>query len=608
MKKSRNVSKAMILAAGYGTRMSPLSSSTPKALMPFCNRPLLYRALDLMQDWGVRDVLINAHHHTDQVWDAVRAYPSRALRLSVSHEPEILGTGGALRKAAWFFDEEPFWLINADLAIKTRPEPLIEALRPPRTIAALWMTRERGPLSVQCKKGYIRDFAAPKGTDTYTFCGLHLVAPEILNYISLAGPFSIIDAYRAAMRDGWRVAGTEVKGSVWYDLGTPAQYLEAHRAFGCAVSVSPSARVARSARLENTVVWDGANVAAHVHIKNAIIGTHANVTTGTENSVLVRATDSLSPTEMKTLTAQGWHPERTTATFTPPRGSARTFIRVQEGKKRAMLVRYNPARVENSHYAQHTQFLHQLGVRVPALLHHEGTEHWGLWEDAGNQSLEDLFRAPSARWKRVYMEVLGNVATLHTRGLEEAKRRGLPLSRPFGPKLYTWEHELFLTEFVTPHLHPSPAELTTIRKELAQVSRALKRCPHVLLHRDLQSSNVLIRKGHPCLIDFQGMRAGPAVYDIASLMADPYVSLPAPFVQEWITAYADQTGTGSATADLLPFAMIQRLAQALGAYGRLSKLPGNERFATFIPVALARLASAAASAGHFSALEHLPNT
>jgi len=605
MKKRGPIQKAMILAAGYGTRMTPLSNLIPKALMPFCNRPLLYRALDLMRNWGVREVLINAHHHADQVWDAVRAYAPHGMKLSVSYEPHILGTGGALRKAAWFFDTQPFWLMNADLAVKTRPEPLIQALRPPRTLAALWLTRTRGPLSVRCSHGTITDFAAPKGTDTFTFCGLHLVSPEILAYISARGASSIIDAYRAAIRDGWRVAGTEIKGSVWYDLGAPTQYLEAHRAFGHAVSVSPTARVASSARLENTVIWDGAEVAPRVQLRHAIIGQSVKVETGTENSIIVRATDSLSPAEMKTLAALGWHPERISAIHAPPRGSARTFIRVRDGKKSAMLVRYDPARVENTYYAQHTLFLRQLGIRVPALLHHEGTGNWGLWEDAGAQTLERLFYDSSARWKRMYRALADDVATLHMRGLADAHRQGLPLSRPFGTRLYRWEHELFITEFVMPRLRLSPAALKTIRKELARVSRRLAHCPPVLLHRDLQSSNVLIKNGRPYLIDFQGMRAGPAVYDVASLMADPYVTLPDAFVREWLSVYASRTGAGGVDEHLFHCAVVQRLAQALGAYGRLSKMPGNERFASFIPVALGRLAAAAEFLAPESALAGL---
>ena len=115
--------KAFVLAAGFGTRMLPLSRDLPKPMMPLWGRPLLEHVLLLLRDWGVRDVLVNTHHRPGELirWAAGR--PVAGLRVNFSFEPEILGTGGALRRAAWFLDDRPFWLINADVAADLDPSP-----------------------------------------------------------------------------------------------------------------------------------------------------------------------------------------------------------------------------------------------------------------------------------------------------------------------------------------------------------------------------------------------------------------------------------------------------------------------------------------------------
>jgi aminoglycoside/choline kinase family phosphotransferase len=135
--------------------------------------------------------------------------------------------------------------------------------------------------------------------------------------------------------------------------------------------------------------------------------------------------------------------------------------------------------------------------------------------------------------------------------------------------------------------------VNALSRELAGLIPRLLAEPRVLVHRDLQSTNVLFRRGAPCLIDFQGMRFGPAAYDLASLLCDPYVSLAAPVMRELLAYYGQLTGVS--TARLEPafwLAAVQRLVQALGAYARLGAGEGTARFAAHIVPGLRMLCRA----------------
>ena len=132
----------------------------------------------------------------------------------------------------------------------------------------------------------------------------------------------------------------------------------------------------------------------------------------------------------------------------------------------------------------------------------------------------------------------------------------------------------------------------------ARAAAVLRDSPHGLIHRDLQSSNILFRgKTAPVLIDYQGMRAGPVAYDLASLLCDPYAALPADAQAALLRYYARRHPDGRAIAAAFPAAALQRLCQALGAYATLSRRPGMARFADYIPAALAQLAPHAAAFG-----------
>ena len=228
----RQPSKAIVLAAGYGTRLLPATRALPKPLMPLWGVPLLEHTLHLLQRWDVKDVLINCHHGADELIHFIKRYAlDSGLSIAISFEPTILGTGGALIKARWFLDQHPFWLINADIAIDVNPQPFIHAIQSHTSLAAVWLNADRGPKTVEAMRGYVRTFTSkrPGTNNTYTFCGLHLLKPAIFSYLPKKEQFcSIIDAYTKAMHARQRIAAVSPANTYWADLGTPKAYLDAH--------------------------------------------------------------------------------------------------------------------------------------------------------------------------------------------------------------------------------------------------------------------------------------------------------------------------------------------------------------------------------------------
>jgi NDP-sugar pyrophosphorylase family protein/aminoglycoside/choline kinase family phosphotransferase len=610
--------KAFILAAGYGTRLEPLTHRIPKCLVPLWNRPLLDHTLEGLRAWGVRDVLINLHHAADAVFDVIRrGFPG--LRLQASYEPDILGTGGALRRARWFLGSDPLWILNGDIVVHTDPAALVRAFRRRRALAVLLMSRTEGPRTVDlAPDGTIASFrsAHPGAPGTATFCGLQLVHPRLVDHLPDADFSTIVAAYEHAQRAGEPILGIADPHLFWMDIGTPEGLLAAHARTAQAraqrqpaghfaprpsprhrlpgvsgfAAIAPDARIARGARLHNVVIMAGATIQPNARIADAIIAPRATIH-GPATRLVVPLASVMDPPLTRAVAELGWPAATTSVQPLSPRGSNRTYTRIACATQSALVVRYSMDRPENARFTGHARFLATLGIRVPRIRIDHPTEKLYVMDDLGHDDLQAavLGASPATR-RRLYAPVMRLVARLHA-AVSRVRPRRLALEPAFNPRLYAWEHTLFRDQFLVGRLGLAPADFAPALAELHTISNRLAREPRVLLHRDLQSSNILLTPHGPALIDFQGMRLGPAVYDLASLLADPYVMLDEPTQRHLLLAYARLAGLPRTDRleRLFWAAVVQRLVQAIGAYARLSRLPGTTAFARHIPPALAML-------------------
>lgn len=311
----------MILTAGLGTRMRPLTLERAKPSIPLLGIPLVIRLIKRLTAAGASAFRLNLHH-LPQTIEALR--DSREwgyLPVSFSYEQHILGTGGGLKANEPFFDQGTFLMANGDIVVDFALEEAIAFHRQRRPLATLVLYPQQYPFVHYPMRideaRRIRNFkgAAEGGKllpEVYVFTGIHILEPEIFRFIPRDQPSSITDdAYTAALKSGAEICGYPVHG-YWNDLGTPQRYLQAQRDVFLREAIRPSVTVATDAkisetavlepfvsvcrgcevgdraRIENSILWEGARVNSGSILENCIIGSGVTVRGEFHNRAITR--------------------------------------------------------------------------------------------------------------------------------------------------------------------------------------------------------------------------------------------------------------------------------------------------------------------------------
>jgi NDP-sugar pyrophosphorylase family protein len=254
--------KAMVLAAGLGTRLRPLTNERPKALVEVAGRTLLDLTLARLRTLQIREIIVNVHHFADQIVDYLRAHQNFGMRIELSRENELLDTGGGLKKASWFFTEtaadtnRPFLLHNVDvlcaidLAAMARFHAEHNALATlavqHRPTTRYLLFNDRGHLIARYKPLSTEADAKGTGFSPYiepteltgalapgetlrplAFNGIHILSPAIFPKLTETGPFSIIEAYIRLAKGGEIIQAFEITNAYWRDLGHPEDIVQA---------------------------------------------------------------------------------------------------------------------------------------------------------------------------------------------------------------------------------------------------------------------------------------------------------------------------------------------------------------------------------------------
>ena len=225
--------RAMVLAAGRGERLRPLTDTVPKPMIPVAGKPLICHTLTYLKNCGVEEVVVNLHHLGDMIQAYVGDGREWGLRVFYSRERSLLGTGGGIQKAAQFLFQEAFVVMNSDILVELN---LHEVLRFHReNHAAVTMVLRRDPEvdrygAIETDGfGLVRQFLGklPVGSGPWNrmmFTGVHVLEPAVFSYKNpQTESFSIGDLYLAMLPAGERILGYEMKG-FWTDLGTRARY------------------------------------------------------------------------------------------------------------------------------------------------------------------------------------------------------------------------------------------------------------------------------------------------------------------------------------------------------------------------------------------------
>ena len=277
------------------------------------------------------------------------------------------------------------------------------------------------------------------------------------------------------------------------------------------------------------------------------------------------------------------------------RGSDRIFFRAKWNRgDSAILIHYDPKRLENTYYADIALFLRNIQVPVPRLILHNPAASLIIMEDLGDKDLWSFNETPWETRQILYRKTLVIIHRLHSFPENDFPSPRVKLMENFSPDLYRWERNYFKENFVRNVCgielnHFFEGKLEAELSSLAERLLAAKRC---LVHRDLQSQNVMIRDREPFLIDFQGMRFGNPFYDLGSLLCDPYVNLTKSQQEQLLSFYYSLSKSDlDWTAFEINFweASAQRLMQALGAYGFLGLKKGLKAFLEHTPAGLHHL-------------------
>jgi mannose-1-phosphate guanylyltransferase len=324
--------KAMILAAGFGTRLLPLTREMAKAAIPFANRPLIHHCLGWLTENGVDEVVINLHHRPESIVSAVRQ-KTWPLDIHFSHEPDLLGTAGGVKKAERYFEKGTFVMVNSDTLSEIDLADTVVHHQEKAALATMVLRHRRpddsyGTVRMDetgCIVSIRNRGVSSEGEKGYVFTGIHIFEPEVFQWIP-RDRFSEInqEIYPQLIEDGQEVRGI-VADAFWTEVGSHETYLKAHGEHlsrhnvdvvgesdlsdrvrltppiligrGCQVGararIGPSvvvghgSRIGQRAVIEESVVWDDVTIGPDAHVKRSIVGHRTTIEPGTTLNRLV---------------------------------------------------------------------------------------------------------------------------------------------------------------------------------------------------------------------------------------------------------------------------------------------------------------------------------
>lgn len=532
--------KALILAAGYGTRLLPHTRCLPKPLFTINNTPLLDLIIRQLASAGCDGAVVNVHH----LWEKIKSHcESRAydIPVRISVEPEILGTGGAMKNNADFLDNAPFLVINGDIITDIDLANVYRFhMRHDHDVTMVMHDHEQfNSVAVDDENRVTRFYRAadsrPADARLLAFTGIHVIHPRVLERIPGSGAFvDIIDVYSTLLAEGRTIAACIVNGHQWQDIGTPGAYKKiafeqmTGRALQAAFGNDTATKIEPIAADGSDTKW--------FRIDSA-------------SGSLVACDRGLC------------------ATDTMSEAGAFTMI--------------------NRH-------LFKKGVAVPRVYLSDPLPGLAFMADLGDVSLQDAVRSTpdSDAVIRLYRLVIDRLLDLAVKGADGFDDDWAYQTPSYDRDvIIDRECRYFKNEFLSGYLGLETDSLVLGPEFSLLADLTLTYAVPGLIHRDMQSRNIMICNGQPFFIDFQGARRGPVQYDLASLLIDPYVKLPENIQKQLLEDY--ETGLSSQQSlntnnfrKGYTCCAVTRNLQALGAFGFLTGKKHKPQFEQYIPAAV----------------------
>ena len=560
--------KALILAAGFGTRLLPYTKSIPKPLFTLNQRPILALAIEQLIACGCDKIFINTHHCHEQIEAFVRQHEFKD-KIQTLYEPKILDTGGAIANTRRFLDKEPFFVINADIIcdidLKQVYESHLASCLETKVLATLVLhdCRQFNKIRVD-GQGFIENFNAPPGKGL-AFTGIQVLSPDIYAYMPMADmsgasdikAFSSIDVYKN-LCTAKRIKAHVADPIYWRDIGTICAYRQTSQ--------------------------------------QCLSGQLLGLPTNRLNEI------GITPIAGD--------------------GSDRHWYRACHGKRSLVLSDHGICLAKSENYSQLQAFvsigdhLASLKIAVPKVLGHDALSGQVALEDLGDVHLSAMVHQTQnpATLTALYKRVIDQLIDFSQTGRLNFDTRWTCQTASYSKELILEkECAYFMTAFIQGFLGREDI-FESYAHEFDEIAdNALEHSVDGLMHRDLQSKNIMIHHDKIYFIDFQSARKGPLQYDLASLLIDPYVNLPEGIQEELVSYTMSRLGIESTIEQskfkrCYHYCCVTRNLQFLGAFAFLSRIKGKKRFESYIPQAVRSLKSNIQRLASVPALKKLVNT
>ncbi|HPN84218.1 MAG TPA: sugar phosphate nucleotidyltransferase [Victivallales bacterium] len=606
---------AMILSAGFGTRLRPLTNHIPKPLAPLCGRPLLSTIIEKISSAGADEIVINLHHKAEGIISKISKPYGKKLRFV--KEKDILGTGGGILNCRKFLSRHEFFVLhNGDIISDVDINQLISHHQRSGMTATLFLI-DGTENKISASSGRITGIEGICGTcenrKLLTYSGISVFNRSSFDFFpEKVQAFSLIDVLKKMIEAG-KLGALSYEKSYWNDIGSLEKYFSVHedillkklfspdwldkrdipipsalkKAFPKNqikgfISSSGKCEIRKGARLANCILLDGAIIAKNSFHKNEIIGRNFSIH---RDSTRIMSIDIM----------KGYDFLKTQVSSLPEQGSSRCFYRINESGARRILMLSSQDDSDFSRFIKIGEYLRSLSIGVPQIFSHSIKSHSVIMEDLGNITLNGAMADKDKSLKLLKRTILFLVE-FQDRTLKTAPKI---VQREFAFEGLRWESEYFRDNFLAKFAGLKISKFPGIEKEFDDIAISALSSPQVLCHRDFQSQNIMLKDGRIRIVDFQGARMGPLGYDLMSLLRDAYIQISEGEIEYLMRYYHRMMSRATFGKKLkLPYcdfanfassAALQRNMQALGAFSFLSLVKGKKFYLNHIPRGIANL-------------------